>query len=125
MVANLRLAEVMNLIFKNHPEKLEFLFHPTSPELRDRPELLLQESRAFSGGEQILIRVGLDLWTGQVEVKLWDIIQRLDQSNYQNVLLGLRLLRPFDPEGSDICWRQPKTAYSKGERSFSSTPTYF
>jgi hypothetical protein len=121
--ARKRLGDVMELIFHNHPKLLEFLFCLEHAELQDEPEVLLRESGVFSSGEQILVRVGLDLWTGKVEVKLWDIIQRLDQENYQNVLLGLRLLRPYDPDGSDICWRQPKMAYSERERSSSSTPS--
>jgi ArsR family metal-binding transcriptional regulator len=119
--AHERLGEVMNQIFRNHPKLLDFVFYPDRPELRDEPDVLLQDAGCFSTGEQVLIRIALDLWTGEVEVKLWDMIQRLDQSNYQNVLLGLRILRPYDPDASDICWRQPKLAYSEWERSFSST----
>jgi hypothetical protein len=76
-----RLGEVMSRIFRNHPKLLDFLFYPDRPELRDDAEILLRESGVFSTGEKILIRVALDLWTGEVEVKLWDIIQKLDQSN--------------------------------------------
>ena len=108
-----RMQEVQNLVFQNHPQFLEFLFEREDARLREAPEQLLAEARAFSTGEQILIRVGLDLWCGLGNVHLWDIVERLDEDNYHQVLLGLRHLRPNENDGGPMVWRQPKRAYSE------------
>ena len=106
-----RIQEVLNLIFRNHPALLDFLFEKDDAQLRAEPVVLLASAGAFSSGEQILVRVALDLWNGSGDVRLWDIIERLDDENYRNVLLGLRHLRRIDPNGPEMRWRQPKMAY--------------
>ena len=108
-----RMLEVLNLIFRNHPELLEFLFDPARARLRLEAEDLLAAAGAFSSGEKILVRVGLDLWNGSGHVQLWDVIERLDIENYRHVLLGLRHLRRTEMDGAEMVWRQPKRAYSK------------
>jgi len=107
-----RMQEVFNLIFQNHPQFLEFLFEGERARLRLEPEELLIEAGAFSLGEQILIRVALDLWSGQGHVHLWDMVELLDDGNYHHVLAGLRHLRPIEDDGAPMVWRQPKRARS-------------
>jgi hypothetical protein len=111
-----RIQEVLNLIFQKHSTFLAFLFDQEEPRLRQEPEWLLAEAEAFSTGEKILIRIALDLWDGSGQVDLWDIVERLDEENYHNVLAGLRHLRPIQEDGAPMVWRQPKMAYLIGER---------
>lgn len=84
---------------------------------------MLSEAGAFSTGEKILIRIALDLWCGQGNVNLWDIVERLDLYNYEHVLAGLRHLRPNEEDGGPLVWRQPKMAYSSREYRSNSIPT--
>jgi hypothetical protein len=66
---------------------------------------LLDQASVFSSGEKILVRLALDIWSGQGYVHLSDIIDRLDPTNYNHVLAALRLLRPaaeYDPRLSHI-----------------------
>ena len=106
-----RIQEVMNLIFRKHPGLLGFLFEEGRARLRREAELLLIDAGVFSSGEQILVRMALDLWNGSGNVRLWDIVERLDETNYHNVLAGLRHLRRIDDGGPEYVWRQPKMAY--------------
>ena len=106
-----RMQDTLNLIFRNHPKLLEFLFDKERAQLRLEPECLQSECGVFSTGEKILVRVGLDLWNGSGGVSLWDIVERLDVINYRNVLAGLLNLRQSEDEEAEIVWRQPKTAY--------------
>lgn len=107
----LRMMESLNIIFAGHSKLLQFLFDDESARLADEPELLLAWARSFSSGEQILIRIGLDLWNGSGDIKLWHIIESLDDTTYENVLIGLRHLRRIDMDGPEMRWRQPKMAY--------------
>ena len=108
-----RMQESLNLIFRNHPNLLEFLFEKDRALLRGEPEWLLDSAIEFSQGEQTLIRVALDLWSGTEGVKLWDILERLDEGNSECVLAGLRHLRRTERGKEPMVWRQPKRAYSK------------
>jgi hypothetical protein len=108
---NQRMMEVLNLVFLNHEKLLQFLFEIERPVLRQEPEALLNSACGFSSGEQVLIRVGLDLWNGTGSVRLWDLIDLLDDETYFNVLKGLYHLRYFEDENEVIIWRQPKMAY--------------
>lgn len=107
----MRMMETLNIIFAGHSKLLQFLFDNEAARLREAPEFLLASAREFSSGEQILVRIGLDLWSGSGDVKLWHIIELLDDVTYENVLLGLRHLRQINPDGPEMRWRQPKMAY--------------
>ena len=106
-----RMMETLNIIFARHPELLDFLFERDHPKLKQGSEFLLKASAGFSSGEHLLIRVALDLWNGSGTVEMWQIIEVLDDNNYENVLLGLRHLRQIDDDGPEMRWRQPKMAY--------------
>lgn len=107
-----RVQETLNLIFRNHPPLLDFLFEKDRPRLRAEPEYLLDYAREFSHGEQILIRLALDLWNGTGKVRMWEIVESLDDGNYECVLAGLRHLRRTDLGEAEMAWRQPKMARS-------------
>lgn len=103
-----RMMEVMNLIFRNHPDLLRFLFHPENAELRQEAGWLWEEAGCFSSGEQTLIRIALNLWNSFGNVTLWDVIEKLDEENYHSVLAGLRHLRRIDPDAAPLRFRQLK-----------------
>ena len=109
--AERRMMGSLNLIMHDHSKLLEFLFEPERPRLRQEPEILLSEASGFSRGEQILVRVALDLWCGAGSVQLWQMIERVDDETYFNTLSGLRHLSEIPDDGPEILWRQPKTAY--------------
>ena len=68
-----RMMETLNIIFAGHFKLLEFLFDANSPRLRFEAGFLLDSAIGYSSGEQILIRIALDLWNGSGSVKLWSI----------------------------------------------------
>jgi hypothetical protein len=88
-----RLADIIHLIFKPYPELEQFLFNAKTPNLNEPPEFLLAQIGAFSSGEQVLIRVVLDLWSGEGDTPLFDIIHRLDDRNFTHVMAALLYLR--------------------------------
>ena len=105
--------ESLNIIFAGHSKLLQFLFNDETARLRQEPRILLSSACGFSSGEKILVRIGLDLWNGSGDVKLWHIVESLNESTYENVLIGLRHLRQIDPDGPEMRWRQPKVAYNE------------
>ena len=83
----------ISLLFGRHTKLYNYLIHPESQWLRDEPEALLNNAGGFSTGEQILIRVGLDLCFDLSDSSLWDVVNRLDSDNFQNVIEALIYLR--------------------------------
>lgn len=81
------------LLYKQHPKLYDFLIHPQTQSLRQDPEKLIENIGAFSSGEQVLIHVGLDLCFNVSQSKLWDVVNRLDSNNFQNVLNSISYLR--------------------------------
>jgi hypothetical protein len=106
-----RMMETLNIIFAGHYKLLAFLFDEEKAVLRQESAFLIESAFGYSGGEQILIRIALDLWNGGGDVRLWHVIECLDDITYENVLAGLRHLRLIDPDGPVMQWRQPKMAY--------------
>lgn len=96
-------------LLSRHPNLLPFVFDKHYPRLRCEPELLLQEAGAFCSGEKILIRVALDLWNSSGGALLPDILGRLDEGNFQNVIAALRYLGPKESpsnQHADPIWER-------------------
>ena len=104
----LHLQVVLNLIFRKHSKLLEFLFEINKPRLCAEPRILLAESGGFSSGEQLLIRIALDIWDGSGNARISDIIKSLDDENFRNVLASIWNLRSFEERGEHFVWRQLK-----------------
>jgi hypothetical protein len=54
---------------------------------------LLAEADTMSGGEQLLVRIGYDLWEAKGGVGIWELPRRLDPGNFRRVLAALAICR--------------------------------
>ena len=60
---------------------------------------LYSEAETMSGGEELLVRIAGDLWNANRDVGLWELVRRLDRTNFERVLEALQLARgSFDPD---------------------------
>ena len=84
---------VIKIIFRNHPNLLQFFFEPERPRVRFEPMEMRKRARCFSSGEELLVRVALDIWSGSGNAKIWQIIEILDSGNFSNVLEALSILQ--------------------------------
>lgn len=90
---DLRRLEAVTILLGSHIGLLEFLFCKDRPELRAESTLLLRHSMAFSSGEQVLIRMAIDIWNGEGGIHFNDIYEVLDTRNFINTLKALDFLR--------------------------------
>lgn len=88
---------VVEMIFYKHPQLLELFFDKIHARLRYEPMEMLKVVGALSGGEQILVRIGMDIWSGSGNAKLWRILEILDDQSLNNVLNALKILRRLPP----------------------------
>jgi hypothetical protein len=74
-------------MLEQHPKLIPWIFHPTKPELRTDPDVLLTGG-GLSSGERILVRVALDLWSDVGATPLMDLA-RIDPDNLNRVFEAL------------------------------------
>ena len=90
------LYQAIGLVFLKHPELLEFFFEKTQPRIRFIAEDMRKEAAGYSSGQQILIRVALDMWSGSGNAKIWQMLETLDPDNFRNCLKALGFLKGLD-----------------------------
>jgi hypothetical protein len=109
LVSEQELLIAIKRLLSRHPDLISFVFDKHRPKLRCEPEILLQQSGAFCSGEKILIRVALDLWNSSGDARLPDIMERLDEGNFHNVIAALRYLGPkesLSSRNADPIWER-------------------
>ncbi len=83
----------IHCLFGSDERLLYFLFHHKKTELREPPEDLIKEARSLSCGEQLLIRAAIDIWCGQGNAKLADLLSSLDDTNLLRLLMAMAKIR--------------------------------
>lgn len=69
----------------------DFLFEPDSSvsSLRERPEVLAEESWEFTNEEKVLIQVALDIWSGHGNAFVWELLQDLSDKDLDRVMVAI------------------------------------
>jgi hypothetical protein len=93
----LRLS-AMSAVLGYDERLLYFVFHHRERRLRETPDELIDEARAMSSGERILIQCAIDLWSGQGGAVLGEILAQLDDDCFLNLIRGLLQFREIDDE---------------------------
>lgn len=93
-----RLNQAIGLVFGYDERWLDFFYSHKDGELRSEPDELISESRCFSRGEQILIKVALDLWMDGHRASISEIVNALDWTNLNRVLLAIMKIRDISAE---------------------------
>ncbi len=87
-------------MFQADDRLLEFVFNPVKAELRTCPQTLTEESRCLSSGEQILIRVALDIWSAEGSATVGELLTALDYPRFEDVIRAMKSARWSEtPEG--------------------------
>lgn len=88
-----RLNTAIGIIFNYDERWLDFLYSHKDGDLRCPPDELMAEASCFSRGEQIMIKVALDLWVGGNYVCISQLIEHLDWTNLTRVLVAIMTMR--------------------------------
>ncbi len=87
-----RMAKAIEAIFK-HTYLKDFFFEEGMRKIRFRPDEMRWRIQGFSHSEQVLVRVGLDMWSGSGDAKIWEILEVLDDNNFHATLSGLAIIK--------------------------------
>jgi hypothetical protein len=85
--------QAISLLLSNDSWLLDFIFTSDRSTLIADPQALIEDSRRFSGGQQLLLQIALHIWTDDGGLSLWDIAQRLDEIRFEAFSLCLEALR--------------------------------
>ena len=91
--SDVTLYKALALLYGHNENLLHFLLNPDHPLLRRSSEILKDDCKLFSSGEELLVRIGLDIWDGSGGIKFNELYQKLDDKNFQKVLCVLLYLR--------------------------------
>ena len=86
------LLRTLSLLYEKNENLLHFMLNPDTPRLTASSEVIKDRGQGFSSGEQLLIRIGLDVWNGSGGIHFNELYQKLDPFNFQKVLLILNYL---------------------------------
>ncbi len=95
-LAQSHLISSIQTLFRHDEHLCHFLFHHQELRLRETPAELLKEARAFSRGEQILIQIGLDLWSDSGSARISQLLKHLDDENILALLRAILRCREMD-----------------------------
>jgi hypothetical protein len=83
----------LTILFRKDLELFHALVDPDEPRLKDSLENLLEFSAdTFSAKQDVLFRVGMDLFSGSGNACVWELIEYLDNERLWFVLEALRYL---------------------------------
>ncbi|MDZ4678449.1 MAG: hypothetical protein SGI74_13190 [Oligoflexia bacterium] len=86
--------EINSHLLGSDQRLLDFLYDsPTAVSLRDRPEILLDDSWEFSLDERVLIRAALDISCGGGLVFLGELLSDLSEKQFECLIKALTRYR--------------------------------
>lgn len=88
-------------LFRHDERLIYFFFHHMKAGLRLGADELLDEAKALSRGEYLLIQAALDFWNGEGHLRLGDALKTLDD---ENLLALIRTILYWREISTDILW---------------------
>ena len=86
-------------LLDSDPGLTSFLFEePTVLRLRSSPAEIANDTWELSNQDQILIRVALDIWSGQGNAFLWEVLKGLNQDALARLALCIASYRDLQIE---------------------------
>ena len=69
------------------------MVNPDTPKLTAPSVVIQRKIKGLSSSEQLLARIGLDVWDGSGGIHFNELYEKLDPMNFQRVLLVLNYLK--------------------------------
>jgi len=90
---DLKRLEYISKILFNHQQILTFMFNKHRPVLNMSSDKILAAIGGFSSGQQVLIKVALDIWDNSGNAQLNEIIQDIDQESVLDICQIIKQIR--------------------------------
>lgn len=90
------ISSIQELFHPGNEHLGRFLFHHQEQRLTASPSELMLDAGAFSRGEQILIQIALDFWSGTGSARLHEILEKLDDENILAFIRAILRFREMD-----------------------------
>lgn len=88
-----KLLKALLVLFRKDPQLLCFLLDRKKPRLRNSIEKLLELSEeCFTCQQDVLFRIGMDMWSGSGDTRVWELIEFLGFDRLKLVLEAIEYL---------------------------------
>ena len=87
------LLEAMVILYEGNMHIKNFMFNESMTKLNWPSKQLKNELSFLSSGEQVLARIGLDIWDGSGGIFFNELYQELDYRNFEKIINLLIFLR--------------------------------
>lgn len=90
--------DAISLLFSHDPSMLDFLLNDDRSDLRFHEDQTVHFFGCYSSGEQILVKIALDIWSYSGNSNLSDILAILDSERTDAFLQAMSLLNSQSPQ---------------------------
>ncbi len=80
-------------LFSNTTYLFDFFLDDDHSRIRFRPDKMRWEIQDLFNDEQILIRVGLDIWSGSGDARVWELLEFLNDDDFEAAIGALLLVK--------------------------------
>lgn len=85
--------EIVSVALRHNQKLIDFLFLKHKAEMFSGADEVLRKSGMFSSGEQVLVKVAVDIWFNESRSSIFDICRRLDPNNFVAVMEAMVAFR--------------------------------
>lgn len=85
--------DAINYFLFNYPHLINCFLHPEKPGLRSPSKVIIKKIRGLSHSEQLLVRMGMDIWNGSGQVNLLLAYEVLSSDLIERFCESLDLIR--------------------------------
>jgi len=86
------LLSAIKKLFKTKQHFVNFMFHPSEAKLAFASEEIIEMAMGLGSGYDLLVRISLDIWSGEGGINFNEIYQKLDTQNFNEVVSVLQML---------------------------------
>ena len=95
------LLSAIKKLFKTKQHFVNFMFHPSQAKLAFASEEIIEMAMGLGSGYDLLVRIALDIWSGEGGINFNEIYQKLDTQSFNEVVSVLQMLHKKQFSGDE------------------------
>ena len=93
MVSETKESLAVKALLKTHPNLMSFVLMDGQHQLTEKEILKSENFFNLNSAEQLMVKLARNIWNGEGEVSVYDVITKLDETNYINFLTAMTISR--------------------------------
>ncbi len=93
MISETKESLAVKALLKTHPYLMNFVFLDGQHQLAEKEILKSENFLKLNGVEKLIVKLARNIWNGEGEVSVYEVITKLDETNYTNFLTAITIAR--------------------------------